>query len=192
MILETIVITWDLQGIPHIAPMGIHTADPDAGRSLVILPFRPSRTLDNLLSAGQAVVNATDDVRIFAGCLTGRRDWPLVPSRRVSGYRLRDALATTEVELERTEEDPVRPRLHCRIVHSASHAPFRGFNRAQHAVIEAAILVSRLERLPWEKIQAELSYLQSGLDKTAGPRERQAWDWLMEKIAQFESKREIS
>jgi len=32
-------------------------------------------------------------------------------------------------------------------VHRASHAPFVGFNRAQAAVIEAAILVSRLRML---------------------------------------------
>ncbi len=185
MILETIVITWDLQGIPHIAPMGIHTGPPHGDRSITILPFRPSRTLDNLLSVGQAVVNATDDVRIFAGCLTGRRDWPLVPSQRVAGYRLRDALASTEIELEGTEDDPLRPKLHCRIVHSANHAPFRGFNRAQHAVLEAAILVSRLDRLPWQKIETELSYLKIAMDKTAGPRELEAWAWLMEKIAQF-------
>ena len=42
------------------------------GEIIVIAPFRPSTTLDNLLGRGCAVVNYTDDVRIFAGCLTGR------------------------------------------------------------------------------------------------------------------------
>jgi hypothetical protein len=76
----------------------------------------------------------------------------------------------------------VRPRLYCRVVHEANHAPFQGFNRAQFAVLEAAILVSRLDRLPWSKIETELDYLRIGLQKTAGERELEAWGWLMEKI----------
>ncbi len=63
----------------QIAPMGIRRR----GELVVIAPFRPSTTLDNLLGFGCAVVNYTDDVRVFAGCLTGRYDWPLVEAERV-------------------------------------------------------------------------------------------------------------
>ncbi len=179
MILETIVTTQDPLGHPHLAPMGVHPWE----EGMIILPFRPSQTLANLLATGMAVVNATDDVRIFAGCLSGRRNWPLVPAERIACPRLRDALAHTELKLVRVEEDPIRPKLFCRPVHQANHAPFCGFNRAQFAVLEAAILVSRFDRLAWEKIEAELAYLKIGLDKTAGPKEKEAWAWLMEKIA---------
>ena len=55
----------------------------------MIAPFAPSRTLDNLAAVPQAVANYTDDVRIFAGCLTGRREWPLAVSRRVVPPRAR-------------------------------------------------------------------------------------------------------
>ncbi len=178
MILETIVTTRDRDGRPHIAPMGVHV-EKDA---LLILPFRPSRTLDNILATEVAVVNACDDVRVFAGCLTDRRDWPLIPAERIDCPRLRHCLTHTEVVLQRFEDDEVRPRLRCRPVHQAAHAPFAGFNRAQHAVLEAAILVSRLDRLPWEKIERELAVHRSAVEKTAGPREREAWDWLMEKL----------
>lgn len=178
MILETIVTTQDPSGNPHLAPMGVQLWE----QGMIILPFRPSKTLDNLLAMGVAVVNTTDDVRVFAGCLTGRRSWPLVPAERIACCRLRDALAHTELKLVRVEEDPVRPRLFCRPVHQVNHAPFPGFNRAQFAVLEAAILVSRLDRLAWETIEAELVYLKTRLDKTAGPREQEAWAWLMEKI----------
>jgi len=71
------------------------------------------------------------------------------------------------------------------VVHAANHAPFKGFNRAQFAVLEAAILASRLHLLPWSKVEAELDYLRIGLEKCAGEREREAWGWLMEKIAAF-------
>ena len=80
------------------------------------------------------------------------------------------------------EEDEQRPRVHCRVVHRASHAPFKGFNRAQAAVIEAAILASRLHMLPRDKIEHELAYLQSAVEKTGGPREHEAWRLLVEKI----------
>jgi len=79
----------------------------------------------------------------------------------------------------RIEEDPVRPKLFCKAIHTVNHAPFQGFNRAQYSVLEAAILISRLDRLPLEKITAELDYLRIGLEKTAGIRELEAWNWLM-------------
>lgn len=175
MILETIVTTTSGIGRPHIAPMGVQRTED--GYS--IMPFRPSTTLDNVAATGVAVVNFTDDVRIFAGCLTGRRDWPLIPAGRIACCRLRDTLAHAEVELLRSEDDPLRPRLFCRTVHHAHHAPFQGFNRAQFAVLEAAILVSRLGMLPEDKIERELAYLRIGIEKTAGPREIEAWGWLM-------------
>lgn len=181
MIRETLVTTLSPEGAVHIAPMGIHVLADE----WLILPFRPSTTLDNILATRHAVLNYCDDVRIFAGCLTGRREWPLVPTECVPGQRLAGALAHAELELVRVEDDELRPKLYCRLIHEANHAPFRGFNRAQYAVLEAAILVSRLHMLPWSKIEAELDYLRIGLDKTAGEAEREAWGWLMDKIDSF-------
>ena len=63
--------------------------------------------------------------------------------------------------MARWEDDDVRPRIHCRELAGATHAPFRGFNRAQAAVIEAGILASRLRRLPAEKVDREMDYLRS-------------------------------
>lgn len=181
MIQETIVTTQDREGRPHIAPMGIHVHRDE----FVILPFRPSTTLDNLLENPYAVLNYCDDVRVFAGCVTGRHDWPLQAASKVDVPRLAGALAHTEVGVVRVEDDPTRPKLFCTAIHSATHAPFTGFNRAQFAVLEAAILVSRLQWLPLAKIDAELDYLRIGFAKTAGDREREAWEWLMEAIAVF-------
>lgn len=179
MIQETIVTTLSAQGRPHIAPMGVHLV----GEGRLIMPYRPSTTLDNILATGCAVLNHTDDVRVFAGCLTGRRDWPLTPSEHIHCLRLEETLTHVELILTRIEDDALRPRLYCRVVHEVQHAPFQGFNRAQYAVLEAAILTSRLHLLPWNKIQSELDYLRIGLEKCAGEREREAWSWLMEKIA---------
>ena len=55
-------------------------------------------------------------------------------------------------------------------------------NRAKAAVLEAAILATRLHMLPPEKIAREIAYLKIAVDKTAGEAERRAWAMIMEKI----------
>jgi hypothetical protein len=177
MIRETIVTTVSASGVVHIAPLGI-IADGDGW---IIAPFRPSATLDNLRAVPFAVANYTDDVRVFAGSLTGRRDWPTTAADQVPVPRLAGALAHAELAVDRVSEDEQRPRFHCRVVHRAPHAPFGGFNRAQAAVVEAAILVSRLHMLPRDKVEAEMAYLAIAVGKTAGPAEEEAWSWLVEK-----------
>jgi hypothetical protein len=103
--------------------------------------------------------------------------------------RLAHALAHAELAVIRVTEDTQRPRFHCRVLHSATHAPFSGFNRAQAAVIEAAILVSRLHLLPRNKIEHEMAYLQSAVSKTASPAEEEAWSWLLDAVTAFYAKK---
>lgn len=175
---ETIVVTHNADGTPHIAPMGVRTR----GDLCLIAPFRPSRTLDNLLREGCASINTTDDVRVYAGCLSGRRDWPVQQCSTIDGSRLTQALSHREIEVVRIEQDDTRPRLFCRTLRVGNHRPFLGYNRAQAAVLELAILTSRLHMLPAEKIDEEIRYLQIAMDKTAGPEENEAWRWLTDCI----------
>lgn len=178
MILETIVTTVDSAGNPHTTPFGIRREDS----YVIISPYKPSTTLENILSSKHAVLNLTDDVRVFAGALAGRKAWTLEPADKISGFRLSDCLVHQELKLVRVEEDETRPDLYLKVLHEKQHKAFAGFNRAQAAVIELAVLVSRLTRLPMEKINQELAYLQIAVDKTAGPREREAWNWLIEAV----------
>jgi hypothetical protein len=179
MIRETIVTTAGADGRVHMAPLGLIAEDD----GWIIAPFQPSRTLDNLREVPFAVANYTDDVRVFAGCLTGRQQWPTVASGEAPVPRLAGALAHAELAVVRVTEDARRPRFHCRVMGVVSHAPFLGYNRAQAAVIEAAILVSRLDMLPREKVEQEIAYLEIAVSKTAGDAEREAWGWLMERVA---------
>jgi hypothetical protein len=180
-IYETVVTTVSPRGVVHIAPMGIQ----HAGDAVLLKPFKPSRTLENVLATGVAVMNLTTDVRVFAGCVTGRHDWPCVPAEVVPCVRLVGALAHVELRLTEMRDDPRRPVLVMSRVGEHTHAPFAGFNRAQAAVLEGAILVSRLSMLPREKLDTEMAYLQIAIDKTAGPPEREAWDWLQRAVADF-------
>jgi hypothetical protein len=184
---ETIITTVDGNGKVHIAPLGI-IAEKDGW---VIAPFRPSITLDNLAAVPFAVANYTDDVRVFAGCLTGRRDWPTVAVEGFVVPRLKAALAHSVFRVESISDDSVRPRHFCRVMQEQTHAPFTGFNRARAAVLELAILVSRLNMLPREKIEAEIAYLQIAIEKTAGPEEKEAWGWLMQKVSEHFAGEEV-
>lgn len=181
---EIIITTRREDGSTHITPMGVHVLKDN----LMLAPFKPSTTLDNLLRHKEAVINYTDDVRIYAGSITGRWQWPTTAADTIKTPRLQNCLAHSEIAVEHFEEDEVRPRFFCREVHTTSHAAFQGFNRAQSAVIEAAILCTRLHMLPKEKIDAELAYLKIAIEKTAGPREQEAWEWLMTAIKNHRKK----
>lgn len=181
MIFETIISSINSQGDVHVAPFGIQIQDG----LVVISPYKPSVTLNNILTTQYAVMNLTDDVRVFSGALTRRQAWTLMPAEKITGYRLADSLVHKELKLVKVQEDALRPQLFLEVLHVVQHRPFQGFNRAQAAVIELAVLVSRLQMLPKDKVLSELNYLQIAIDKTAGERELQAWRWLAEKIENF-------
>lgn len=181
MIFETIVTTLSPSGVPHIAPMGVRYD----GDMVVLMPFKPSTTLENILGSGCAVLNLTTDTRVFAGCVTGRRDWPLVPADTIRCLRLGSGLGHVELHLAEIRDDPTRPVLRMARGYAARHGDFAGFNRAQAAIIEGAVLVSRLHMLPASKIDSEMAYLQIAIDKTAGPSELEAWQWLVDAVDAF-------
>jgi hypothetical protein len=180
-IFETVVTTCSPAGVVHVAPMGVR----HRGERVVLKPFRPSTTLDNLLATRRAVLNVVDDVRVFAGCVTGRRAFATIDVHRAGearAPRLACALEHALLRLEEVDDDAERPTLVLARMHEARHAPWRGFNRAQAAVIEGAVLVSRLRMLAPEKIATEMRYLQIAIDRTAGDAEREAWEWLLEAV----------
>ncbi len=178
-IFETVVTTQSSEGVAHIAPMGVRYQ----GSQVVLMPFKPSTTLANILATRHAVLNLITDTRVFAGCVTGRRQWPLLPAERIAGQRLACALHHVELQLDEHVDDAQRPVLRLARVHEAAHGPFLGLNRAQAAVVEGAVLVSRLHMLSPEKIAAEMAYLQIAIDTTAGAGEHEAWGWLRQAVA---------
>ena len=178
MIHEVIITTKSSDGNIHIAPMGIKMN----GEKIFISPFKPSKTLINLTSLGKAVVNFVDDVRIFAGIVSGsKKDWPLTDNKDFEVPRLEYANTHYEISVKSVLDDKTRPKIECTILNKEIHTPFLGFNRAQFSVIEASVLISRLNMLPIDKIENELEYLKIGLEKTSGEREKEAWEWIQKK-----------
>ena len=184
MIHEVIVTTISEKKIVHLAPMGIQIID----NKIIISPFRPSQTLDNITKNNLATINFIDDVRVFAGIVTKyKKDWDLenIKDERIAP-RLMLANTHYNVIAREFKDDEKRPDIICDISKKVINKPFMGFNRAQFSVIEASVLVSRLRMLPIEKILQEIEYLKIGIKKTAGPRESQAWEWIEDKIQEFQ------
>ena len=179
LIRECVVTTINASGEPHLAPLGLI----EDGEHWIIAPFRPSTTLVNLEKTLKATASFIDDAEIFAGFVTGKRNWPIETIADWPAPRLAAALAHAELEVIRVEPDELRPRFVCAVRRIENHKPFLGMNRARAAVLEAAILATRLHMLPREKVEHEIEYLKIAIDKTAGDVERRAWERVMEKIS---------
>ena len=178
MIRESIVITTDLKNKPHVTPMGI-IYDKN---KLIISPFIPSKTYLNLKENPYAAINFTDDVNIFVDALLGKSNFKIKSTKEIKSFYLENALSYVEVKVTKFIENKIRPKFECKILKETSLGSFKGFNRAQLSVIEAAILVSRIKILPVTKIKREINYLKIAVDKTAGKKEKIAWTKLIKKI----------
>ncbi len=183
VIYETVVTTRCTDGRVHAAPMGVRYR----GAQVVLMPFRPSTTLDNLLRERVAVLNIVTDTRVFAGCVTGRQAWPTCPVADGLGERLAVAMRHLVLRLAVVSDDAQRPVLTLDIAEDVTHAPFPGLNRAQAAVIEGAVLVSRRHLLPRERITREMAQLQIAIDKTASAVEQEAWGWLQQAMNELKT-----
>jgi hypothetical protein len=178
VIVETIVTTLDPEGAINFAPMGVEWGE----ESIVLKPFLETTTFRNLSASGAAVVNLTDDVMLFAQGAISSPQFPSLPASVVRGVVLEAACSWRELEVLQIDATPPRSRIDTRVVHRGVLREFIGFNRARHAVLEAAILATRTHLLPAEQIRDEFARLQVIVDKTAGPRERDAMELLTQYV----------
>jgi len=178
VILESIVTTVDSQGVVNIAPMGPHV-DNESFSAITLKPFRSSRTYANLIQTGTAVVHVTDDVELIARAALGPVcDVGLTVPLLDRWHKLVDCCRWFAVEIESWQDDPLRPLAICNILHQGNQRPMFGFNRGKHAVIEAAILATRLEMLGRDEVRRQMSELAVWVQKTGGVSEHRAWALL--------------
>jgi hypothetical protein len=178
VIIETIVTTIDAGGAVNCAPMGVEWGEP----TIVLKPFLDTATYRNVVATRAAVINLTDDVRVFAHGAISNPGFETTPASVVNGVVLSDCCSWREVAVEAIDSTPPRSRIETRIVHHGFRREFVGFNRAAHAVLEAAIYATRLHLLQRDFIESELARLQVIVDKTAGPRETEAMALLTEYV----------
>ena len=182
MILEGIVTTLQPDGTTNVAPMGPRVDDSTAPaiERFLLRPFPTSSTCGNLLRTRRGVLHVTDDVELLARAAVDRLDSP-PPLTSLEGFGplvLQNACRWYAFEVAEIDQSEERVKLDCRVVRHGWHRDFFGFNRAKHAVLEAAILATRVAILPPEQIRDELRRLSVIVEKTAGTAERRAFEFL--------------
>lgn len=189
MILEGLVTTVDPAGRMHLAAMGpgVDEAERWSGRleRLGLRPFATSQTAANLLRTRCGVFHLTDDVLLLARTVVGQGDpSPMArPATAVEGFLLDDACLAHEFRLTSIDDTQERLRLEARIVATHAGRPFMGFSRAAHAVVEAAILVTRLHLISPEEVRRQFAALVPLVEKTGGAKEREAFALLQARLA---------
>jgi hypothetical protein len=189
MILEGIVTTVGTDGEVNIAPMGPHV-DADMARFL-LRPFPTSQTYRNLKAHGEGVLHVTDDVLLLARAALGPVDPPppLLPAAAVRGWVLAGACRFYEFRVRSMDESEPRVRIEAEVVRAGRLRDFFGFNRAKHAVVEAAILATRTDFLPPDEIEAEYRRLAVLVEKTGGEPEREAFAFLRRHVEKARQRR---
>ena len=178
MIVESIVTTVADDAAVNIAPMGVEW-DQDR---IVLKPFLDTTTYRNVIATRSAVVNLIDDVRVFARAAIGNPHYSTVPAVAVRGVVLADCCSWRELEVRSIDSTPPRSQVETAVVHRGIRREFIGFNRARHAVLEAAIYATRLHLLDRAFVDSEFARLQVIVDKTAGPPELEAMALLADHV----------
>lgn len=166
MILEGIVSTVAQDGSPHAAPMGPRMPSRLPWDSFILRPFTSSTTWANLCLAPRGVLHVTDDPLTLARTALGLSMGPWERAKVIEGWRLADACRWLEFEIVDQSVEGPRGRMTARVVADEVGRPFFGFNRASHAVLEAAILATRVHLTPRAETISELVRLRPLVEKT--------------------------
>jgi hypothetical protein len=180
VILETLVTTLGPDGTLNLAPMGPTVPDdnPRDFQRFELRPWNTSQTWRNLERRPEGVLHVTDDAGLFIDAIVGSPIPPMRPAESIEGMILAEHGVAREFRVVERRELGERIRLECEVVKRHVGRPFIGFHRARHALIEAAIVASRIGILPDDEILGELARLEIPVGKTAGPSERDAFDRL--------------
>ena len=185
MILEGIVTTLSPEGVVNIAPMGPRLGPDLSLHHFELRPYRSSTTFQNLQARGEGVFHVTDDVLLLAQAAIGREITPppeLRPAQAVEGWILAGSCRYYEFRTVGLDDREDRARILVETVADGRIRDFLGFNRARHAVVEAAILATRTAFLPREEILAQLDRLGIIVSKTGGPAEELAFQILYDHV----------
>lgn len=185
MILEALVTTVDAGRAMHVAPMG-PLIDADMG-SFLLRPFPTSQTYRNLRAHPEGVLHVSDNVLLLARAAIGRLTE--TPSHHaaeaVKGFILADACRAYEFRARAIDDSEQRVRIECEVLRVHRFRDFLGFNRAKHAVVEAAILATRVHLLPKSEILAEFAKLALIVGKTGDSQEHEAMALLTQYVTDY-------
>lgn len=187
LILEGVVTTLNADGAPRVSPMG-PIVDASLQR-ILFRPFRTSCTFANLKRHRQGVLHVTDDVDLIARAAIHRLEQlpAFVEAKAIEGVILADACRWFAFVVDEVDDRQERTAVYARTVDSGQQRPFFGLNRAKHAVVEAAILATRLQWLAADEVREAIDRLRPLVEKTASSVERDAFEVVAQYIRSYES-----
>lgn len=177
-ILEGIVTTLNDDATTNVAPMGPYVDDQFV--QMVFRPFRTSSTYQNLARTGGGVFHVVDDVELLARAAVDQFDSPpeLLTLDDLPIPVLADSCRWYAFQIVDQDDTEERARLTAHVHRTGRLRDFFGLNRAQHAVVEAAILATRVQMLSPTEIRQAYERLALLVEKTGGPLEHRAFDLL--------------
>ncbi len=189
MIVEGVLTTCDSTGRENIAAMGVLLEEseiaPDGSwKAFRLRPFEGSRTYANLRQQACGVFHLTDDVELLARAALGDAGpVPTVPGSKVRCPSLKECVRAFEFEITSADWSEPRANLLCRVTLTHRRREWIGWNRAQHAVLELTISATRVKMIPRDVIESQIRQLSPLIEKTAGPRESSAWNYVLEYLS---------
>ncbi len=181
MIVETIFSTLDAAGQPNFAPMGIIWGEDE----VVIQPYKTTTTFRNLIATRYGVANLTDDVSAFVQSALYDAVLPHFPASVVPGVVFQGTCSWLELEALGETVPTERAKVRCRVVNRGSRREFLGFCRARNAVIEAAILATRLHLYDPKEVTQALGHYEQIVRKTGDETERVALQRVCEFVGRY-------
>ena len=143
---ETILSTLSPCGEYNSAPMGIRSED---GSSLILRPFKATKTCSNLVATGKAVANFTDEPSLFFITALKQEGWNdpkiLTKIKGVHVPRLAMANSFLELRVVKVEEISERAVVTCSPVRGAVvNCPTKPYCRGAFAALETVIHATRV------------------------------------------------
>ncbi|MBN1455549.1 MAG: DUF447 family protein [Methanomicrobia archaeon] len=180
---EVIVTTKSGAGAPNAAPIGLISQRTEAGDLILSVKlYRGSQTLANVLETGTLAANVTDDMMVFVTAAfedlraADFTDFKAVPVLKGANAWIVFAVTSKDerVEYVRLLLQPERIKINRKAV--------TAINRGRNAVLEAAIIATRIHRTEDEQTKAEMrkqvEQYKKLVMKCGGPREHAAMSML--------------
>jgi hypothetical protein len=178
MIVETIFSTLDQNGKPNFAPMGLVWGD----KFVIVRPYRDTQTCRNLFSGRYGVANVCDDILAYVQCALYDAILPHFPAQAGSGVIFSNACFWREVEAVSFGGTTERAEVRCQVIAEGQKRQFLGFRRASNAVIEAAIVATRLNIYNHGTLTEKMAQYEDIVKKTGDDADRQAFQMVRDYI----------
>ncbi|MEQ8210983.1 MAG: DUF447 family protein [Lacipirellulaceae bacterium] len=182
-ILEGLVTTLNPDGTTNLSPMG-PIVDRQLGTGgtewLHFRPYAPSTTLENMKRTGRGILHVTDDASLVAMAAVGKLQ-KLPNMRKASGFEgmiLTQACRWFSFEVVGLDDRSEMHHVYAKVAEKGTLREHFGFNRASSAILELAIMATRIKFLPAEEIRSAVERLSPVVVKTGDKKDLRALETL--------------